>query len=554
MQCLASLRACDYTPKERTPIDLVLVIDKSGSMGGEKMGLTRETAELVAKELGAADRLSIVTYDAEVECPMPLTRMDQSGKTLAAKVITTIRAGTTTNLSGGLMRGIEELTTTTPAETASVLLMTDGLANNGIRDTDGIVRCMQGVLGEKPNFTVFTFGYGADHNAEMLRSISDAGGGQYYYMEDGDAVATSFADCLGGLLSVVGQNTRLKLQAAGGATVLRVLGQGYPTVGEGTDTLEITLGDIYSEESKDLLFEVAIPVSSSEGEEENQPRTDAVIVASLSYLDVVHSQLVSAEAATITVTRAKVAGEPEQDVHEQLNRVEAAEALLKSSALARAGDYECGRAVLATVEGRLLASPAALTPLTTQLVADLKEAASGMTNAHEYRSRGSYACESYAQGHSKQRSNRTLTRNDLEGEPMFAAASPYETKKKRAMQKKWSDSRSSSKREPACPQQQQPQQNVAVANDIHKMASAVTPVPQVCGGARPPIGPHKSNTEVQAQETQSFVVVQPPELQKQAVDLAQTKSVPVAAAVQEADPPAAAGGFLSSIFSFKGKQ
>ena len=54
------------------------------------------------------------------------------------------------------MRGIEELTTTTPAETASVLLMTDGLANNGIRDTDGIVRCMQGVLGEKPNFTVFT--------------------------------------------------------------------------------------------------------------------------------------------------------------------------------------------------------------------------------------------------------------------------------------------------------------------------------------------------------------------------------------------------------------
>merc|ERR1711939_503214 len=140
---------------------------------------------------------------------------------------------------------------------------------------------------------------------------------------------------------------------------------------------------------------------------------------------------------------------------------------------------------------------------------------------------------------------------------MFAAASPYETKKKRAMQKKWSDSRSSSsssKREPACPQQQQPQQNAAVANDIHKMASAVTPVPQVCGGARPPIGPHKSNTAVQAQETQSFVVVQPPELQKQAVDLAQTKSVPVAAAVQEADTPAAAGGFLSSIFSFKGKQ
>jgi Mg-chelatase subunit ChlD len=186
VQCMASLRACAHTPVDRKPIDLVLVIDKSGSMGmGGKLELTKETAEMVARELSGRDRLSIITYDTDVACIMPLLKMDVVGKVSATQAIASIRPGTCTNLSGGLLRGLEELApdkVSEPADTTSVFLMTDGLANAGIVDQAGIVRCVEGVLSSRgtavPPCTVFTFGYGADHNAEMLRAISDAGSGQ----------------------------------------------------------------------------------------------------------------------------------------------------------------------------------------------------------------------------------------------------------------------------------------------------------------------------------------------------------------------------------------
>eukprot|EP01052_Picozoa_sp_SAG31_P055692 SAG31_NODE_15522_length_750_cov_1.579109_1_plen_89_part_10 len=65
--CMISLRSVEHCPAERKPVDLVLVIDKSGSMRSDgKMELTVETAELVAKELSQQDRLCIVTYDSDV--------------------------------------------------------------------------------------------------------------------------------------------------------------------------------------------------------------------------------------------------------------------------------------------------------------------------------------------------------------------------------------------------------------------------------------------------------------------------------------------------------
>ena len=428
---MASLRACEHTPADRKPIDLVLVIDKSGSMSGEKMELTKETAELVAKELGASDRLSIVTYDTGVYCPMPLAAMDKKGKAMAAETIGEIRPGSATNLSGGLLRGIEELSkAATGAETASVLLLTDGLANNGIRDTDGIVRCLEGVMGAMARpATVFTFGYGEDHDASMLRAIADAGGGVYYFMEDGDSVATSFADCLGGLLSVVGQNVRLALSASGGATVLGALGKAYQATGEGTGTLELAIGDVYSEETKDILFEVSLPAAAG---------AEVTVTASLAYMDIVKAELVTSAIASAVVARADADGAPNMAVEEQVNRVEAAEVLKAAGARARRGSFSGGCELLSAMEAKFEASPAAATPMNQQLIADLRECRSGMADRDSYRRQGSYAVESMEQCHSKQRSNKSAS------SPHFS----YETKSKSAMKTRWRSERAERQSEP----------------------------------------------------------------------------------------------------------
>jgi hypothetical protein len=428
---MASLRACEHTPADRKPIDLVLVIDKSGSMSGDKMELTKETAELVAKELGASDRLSIVTYDTGVYCPMPLAAMDKEGKAAAAETIGEIRPGSATNLSGGLLRGIEELSKAAAgAETASVLLLTDGLANNGIRDTDGIVRCLEGAMGAMARpATVFTFGYGEDHDASMLRAIADAGGGVYYFMEDGDSVATSFADCLGGLLSVVGQNVRLVLSASGGATVLGALGKAYQATGEGTGTLELAIGDVYSEETKDILFEVSLPAAAG---------AEVTVTATLAYMDIVKAELVTSAVASAVVARADADGAPNMAVEEQVNRVEAAEVLKAAGARARRGSFSGGCELLSAMEAKFEASPAAATPMNQQLIADLRECRSGMADRDSYRRQGAYAVESMEQCHSKQRSNKSAS------SPHFS----YETKSKSAMKTRWRSERAERQSEP----------------------------------------------------------------------------------------------------------
>lgn len=99
--------------------------------------------------------------------------------------VSELKAGSSTNLSAGLMAGIEQLTRrTSKAEVASVLLFTDGLANHGITSTTQMVAAMNSTL-EKARgpCTVFTFGFGSDHSEKTLHALADAARGFYYYIE-----------------------------------------------------------------------------------------------------------------------------------------------------------------------------------------------------------------------------------------------------------------------------------------------------------------------------------------------------------------------------------
>ena len=122
--------------QERAGMDIVAVLDRSGSMAGEKMKMLHETVNLMVENLKSQDRLSLVSYDSEIETVLELTSMDSRGKSLALEMLKRITERGCTNLSGGLMEGIKKLTSR-PAitnEVASVLLMTDGLANEGVTD------------------------------------------------------------------------------------------------------------------------------------------------------------------------------------------------------------------------------------------------------------------------------------------------------------------------------------------------------------------------------------------------------------------------------------
>jgi Ca-activated chloride channel family protein len=91
------------------------------------------------------DRLSLVTYDTNVYLDFSLTSMSRTNKDKTKITISKLRDGSSTNLCGGLVRGMEEVVQSAGerAQVQSVLLLTDGLANQGVRDTEGILAKMR---------------------------------------------------------------------------------------------------------------------------------------------------------------------------------------------------------------------------------------------------------------------------------------------------------------------------------------------------------------------------------------------------------------------------
>jgi len=107
--------------------------------------------------------------------------------------------------------------------------------------------------------SVFTFGYGTDHDENMLKEIAEAGRGLYYFIEGLDDIPKSFGDCLGGLLSVVAQNMSLNLEGVGGITIKKLMSKVKGHENVTGDKVDINLGDIYSEESRDIVVMINVP-------------------------------------------------------------------------------------------------------------------------------------------------------------------------------------------------------------------------------------------------------------------------------------------------------
>ena len=111
-------------------VDVVVVMDRSGSMGAErKLELCKETTELLIEQLRPSDRFGLVSFDHRVKTNQALV----SATSDVTRAVKSLRPGGTTNLSGGLVAGLGLLSAAPAAERIrAVLLLTDGLANAGI--------------------------------------------------------------------------------------------------------------------------------------------------------------------------------------------------------------------------------------------------------------------------------------------------------------------------------------------------------------------------------------------------------------------------------------
>ena len=407
---LGSIKSIDSDDEEfdensRAPVILAMVVDKSGSMAGPKMESLKSTLKFIIKELSKRDKLAIVEYDTNVTTSLPLTSMDEAGKAKATKIADEIKPGSATNLSGGLREGLRCI----PADidhnvVTSTLLLTDGLANHGIRTSKGIIAMVQQTQSEGiGRCSVNTFGFGSDHDAKLLKEIADAAEGMYYFIENQDSIASSFADCLGGLLSVTAQNVEFTVEALSDATLVKVHTQKPTKVLQEGKKIRVELGDLQEGETRDIPFELSLPACSSHEEveiarvvftyydiksEEMKEFSDVIKIARID------EDKLTAEHKKVDVT-----------VDRHINRIIAAEAADLAAALAAQNKFDEARALLTTAISKVNESHSAQEELSTTLVSEMQNCLGQMQSKTVYQQQGQYNINGFSKAMYAQRCN-----------------------------------------------------------------------------------------------------------------------------------------------------
>lgn len=285
---VARIRAsASHEGAERSPLNMGVVLDRSGSMHGVKLKYVKEAAQFLVRHLDASDRFNLVAYDTTVSVIVPPTR--SSHKDQMTQAIQRIESGGGTNLSGGWLRGCQLVAegiaggrampkfnpfpawlsqndekSLSEAQINRVLLLTDGLANQGVTD---LVRLVQMARHQREEgVPTTTIGVGLQFNEDLLVQMASEGGGNFYFIDNPDQIPQIFANELQTLLGVVAQNLVVSLVPKSNARFVRQLNT-YPS--DSSDGAAVfRLGDLTGGETKTLVLELAVPDLPGLGEVE----------------------------------------------------------------------------------------------------------------------------------------------------------------------------------------------------------------------------------------------------------------------------------------------
>jgi Ca-activated chloride channel family protein len=352
VRALLKLEGKAPAPDNRIPLNLSIVLDRSGSMAGDKLAAARDAAAMVVQRLHPDDTVSVVAYDDEVTTiAEPATGATQASLSAQVKAI---NAGGSTNLSGGWLRG-RELAAHVKREGGvnRVVLLTDGLANTGITEPDKLLGLCRTACGA--GITTTTIGFGADYDEKLLRGMADAGGANMWYIERPDQAADVFAEELEGLLTLCAQTVSVEIRPSNAVTLTAIRHQ-YPTTTLGTGGARLEIGDVYAREPKSVLVEFFVPALLDANGDAGDVR-----VAEIGVTAHVLTEEGGVERQEITfpvVSRLTAAGHAEPEVRREMLLLDAAKAREDALRMRDEGDFGSAASMLRSVACRLAAEPA----------------------------------------------------------------------------------------------------------------------------------------------------------------------------------------------------
>ncbi len=326
-----SLKGVPY-PQEgiRAPVNVALVIDKSGSMTGEKIEHAKDAAVMALDRLAPKDIIAVVAFNHEVQRLVPAGPYENVGE--MRRRIAALRADGQTAIYAAVSQAAQELSEfKEPGRFNRVILLSDGQANVG-PSTPRELEKLGRELGSK-GISVTTLGLGLGYDEDLMSRLALASDGNHAFIEDPAQLVEIFNKEFGDILSVVGQDVEIIIICPDGIKPMRVLGREAQIDGQ---KIRLKLNQIYGAQEKYVVVELDVP------QEKARDVADLAKV-SVSYTDSRSKERVSLEGQAqvrFSASKEEVEKSVNKDVLAAITTQIATERNEKAVSMRDAGDIE----------------------------------------------------------------------------------------------------------------------------------------------------------------------------------------------------------------------
>ena len=322
---------------KRGPVNIVAVLDRSGSMTGAKLEKAKQGVVGLIDQLNAEDTFALIAYDDTVQVLVPAQHIED--REMLKRKVEQISPGGSTALYGGVERGAEELQKFCKKSNINrVILLSDGLANVGPSSTPEL-KALGRRLAQR-GFSVSTIGVGDDYNEDLMSGLAEASDANYYYVQDAEKLPGIFAKELGQLLAVTARDIRIEIVCPDGVEPIELIGR--PETFSGRKTI-VELSPLGSGQSRYLFLRCKV-----KSDREMQSRDLAMV--NLNYVDELNGARRQSltQKVEIGFTKDDAKAKASEDRAIVAERELQTNALAKDEAMAKsdAGDYRTASATL----------------------------------------------------------------------------------------------------------------------------------------------------------------------------------------------------------------
>jgi Ca-activated chloride channel family protein len=321
------------------PLNLAIVIDRSGSMKGERIANAMNAAVAAVERMREGDSVSVVSFDTSASVVVPPTRVSSGSRSSIESAIRSIRLGGDTCISCGLEVGMQQLSLSSLGgdRINRMILLSDGATNAGVRDMSGIRTMASRMHGR--GVTISTVGVDVDFDEKFMAAIANEANGRHYFVANASGLPAVFSQEFDDLLASIAKDAEVEIDLAPGVEVDEVFDRTFRREG---NKLVVPFGTFSAKQEKTVLVKLRVP-SDRDG---SQPVADV----KLAFRDLAKKSDASCNGSLVVAVKSDGTEQRDMDpfVAARLERSRTATTLTEANKLFEAGRGDEARAKLAS--------------------------------------------------------------------------------------------------------------------------------------------------------------------------------------------------------------